>query len=80
MMKMCSWQENQEVDFQSKDKANTIFLLFFPGGSVQVKENMCSCTRCMDGDLIDCLKEHGYIISDADCDFDNEDDSNVDIE
>ena len=32
---------------------------YFPDGSVQFKENMCSCETCLDGNFVDCKIEKG---------------------
>ena len=34
-------------------------LCFFPSGTIQIKENICSCANCMNGKFIDCEYQPG---------------------
>ena len=57
-------------------------LCFFPSGTIQIKENICSCANCMNGKFIDCQYQPGSQIcskeitssgeSEEYCKFDND--------
>ena len=38
-------------------------IVFFPDGSIQVKQNICSCNGCTRGALIDCSFEPGVQVN-----------------
>ena len=37
-------------------------ICFHLDGSVQIKENLCSCCTCLNGDFVNCLSERGKIV------------------
>ena len=39
---------------------------YFPDGSIQTKQHLCSCTECVAGNLIDCLSNPGTQIFSGD--------------
>ena len=44
-------------EIQSITTSAINMIVFFPNGSIQVKQNICSCNSCIRGGLIDCCFE-----------------------
>ena len=67
-------------------------IVFFPDGSMQVRQIMCSCNSCIRGALIDCSFEPGVQVNsreinssddesdEGDYDYDDENISEVELE
>ena len=46
-----------------KDCRIQLMVIFFPDGKIQVKQNICCCTSCIRGALIDCSFETGVQVN-----------------
>lgn len=71
---------------QIKDVRKQHIILFFPDGNILVKLNICSCNKCLQGDLIKCEFEPGkqinsnYLESKSDVESDNNEDEDYEVE
>ena len=56
-------RDTQRQELKIKDCQKQHMMAFFYDGSIQIKENLCSCNACLLGNFVQCKVEKGIIVT-----------------